>query len=153
LDYGCGYGALLAYLTKQGFLLTAYTGFDVSETMLKNAREIYEHIPNHYFISQPDLLAPVDYVIFGSIFNVKLDADPDAWQTHIFKTLDQAWNLAKKGMAFNILTTYSSAEKMRPDLYYANPCFFFDYCKRNYSRDIALLHDYGVYEFTMLVRR
>jgi len=29
----------------------------------------------------------------------------------------------------------------------------FDYCKRTYSRDVALLHDYGLYEFTILVRK
>ena len=43
-------------------------------------------------------------------------------------------------------------ERMRPDLYYADPCRLFDHCKRRYSRHVALLHDYGLYEFTILVR-
>ena len=51
-----------------------------------------------------------------------------------------------------MLTTYSDAEKMRPDLYYGDPTFFFDHCKRNYSRNVALLHDYELYDFTILVR-
>ena len=41
---------------------------------------------------------------------------------------------------------------MRPDLFYADPCWLFDQCKRRHSRDVALLHDYGLYEFTILVR-
>ena len=42
---------------------------------------------------------------------------------------------------------------MRPDLYYADPCFLFDYCQRRYSRWVAVLHDYGLYEFTIVVRK
>ena len=61
-------------------------------------------------------------------------------------------SLGTKGFAFNMLTSYSDADKMRDDLYYGDPCELFDHCKRSYSRNVALLHDYGLYEFTMLVR-
>ncbi len=53
---------------------------------------------------------------------------------------------------FNCLTSYSDPEKKRDELYYADPCALFDMCKRRYSRQVALLHDYGLYEFTILVR-
>jgi len=42
---------------------------------------------------------------------------------------------------------------MRDYLYYGDPCFYFDLCKRSYSRQVALMHDYGLYEFTLLVRK
>ena len=48
---------------------------------------------------------------------------------------------------------YSDPERMRAHLYYADPCRLFDHCKRRYSRHVALLHDYGLYEFTILVRK
>ena len=35
----------------------------------------------------------------------------------------------------------------------ADPAFFFDWCKRNFSRHVSLLHDYGLYEFTLLTRK
>ena len=57
------------------------------------------------------------------------------------------------GFAFNCLTSYSDAHKMRDYLYYADPCALFDLCKRRYSRYVALLHDYKLYEFTILVRK
>ncbi|HAW53355.1 MAG TPA: SAM-dependent methyltransferase, partial [Flavobacteriales bacterium] len=47
----------------------------------------------------------------------------------------------------------SDPDRKRPDLYYGDPCFFFDYCKRNFSRNVALLHDYNLYDFTILVRK
>ena len=60
---------------------------------------------------------------------------------------------SSRGFAFNCLTSYSDADKMRDDLYYADPCKLFDRCKRRYSRRVALLHDYGLWEFTILVRK
>jgi len=42
---------------------------------------------------------------------------------------------------------------MRPDLHYADPCVLFDRCKRRHSPRVALLHDYGLWEFTILVRK
>ena len=58
-----------------------------------------------------------------------------------------------KGFAFNCLTSYSDPEKMRADLFYPNPCQVFDHCKTKFSRHVALLHDYGLYEFSILVRK
>ncbi|KAQ37574.1 hypothetical protein AJ39_03274, partial [Mycobacterium tuberculosis MD14844] len=60
---------------------------------------------------------------------------------------------SRRGFSFNCLTSYSDASKMRDDLYYADPCALFDLCKRRYSKSVALLHDYGLYEFTILVRK
>jgi SAM-dependent methyltransferase len=44
-DYGCGYGALVDYLTQRGYQFT-YTGFDISEAMLEQARSLYSHRAN-----------------------------------------------------------------------------------------------------------
>ena len=67
--------------------------------------------------------------------------------------LDEFNQLSRRGFSSNFLTKYSDADKMRPDLYYADPLFLFDYCKRNFSKNIALLHDYDLYDFTLLVRK
>ena len=40
----------------------------------------------------------------------------------------------------------------RPDLHYAEPSHLFDHCARLYSRNVAVLQDYGLYEFTVIVR-
>jgi hypothetical protein len=52
-----------------------------------------------------------------------------------------------------MLTSYSDAEKMRDDLYYGDPLIFFDRSKRRHARNVALLHDYGLWEWTLLVRK
>jgi hypothetical protein len=60
-------------------------------------------------------------------------------------------SLSRRGFSFNMLTAYSDEDKKRPDLYYASPAGFFEYCRR-YSKRVALLHDYPLYEFTIIVR-
>ena len=42
---------------------------------------------------------------------------------------------------------------MQPRLFYADPARLFTHCKTRYARNVALLHDYGLYEFTLLIRK
>jgi SAM-dependent methyltransferase len=150
-DYGCGYGALVGYLLQEGNRFT-YSGFDISAAMLAQARLAHRDAENCVFVDAERELSPANYTVASGIFNVKLETEPDDWTTHTLATLDRLHELSTDGFAFNMLTSYSDADRMRPDLYYGDPSFFFDHCKRRYSRHVALLHDYGLYEFTILVR-
>jgi hypothetical protein len=47
----------------------------------------------------------------------------------------------------------SDPERMRGDLYSGGPCRYFDLCKTLYSRQVALLRYYGLWEFTIIVRK
>ena len=154
LDYGCGYGALLKYLLANSWAIDRYIGFDLLPEMTAAGKEMFRaQAQVAEFIDDRSLLAPADYVVCTGMLNVKENADNLAWQSHVVEALEHMWSLARKGMAFNSLTSYSEPEKMRGDLYYADPCFLFDYCKRHFSRHVALLHDYGLWEFTIHVRR
>jgi hypothetical protein len=154
LDYGCGYGALLQHLLANSWEIDRYVGFDLLPEMVTAGQKLFRDRTNiAKFTGDRAALSPADYVICTGMLNVKQGADPSGWQAYVFKALDHMWSLAKKGLAFNMLTSYSEPEKMRPDLFYGDPCLLFDYCKRSYSRQVALLHDYGLWEFTVLVRR
>lgn len=150
-DYGCGYGALLDYLEARG-LKCSYAGYDLGAEMVAAARARHSRQPSYVFATEESVLKGADYIVASGLFNVKLGAEPQPWQAYVLATLERFAALAIRGFAFNVLTSYSDPERMRPDLYYADPCFFFDHCKRRYSRNVALLHDYGLYEFTLLVR-
>jgi putative ABC transport system permease protein len=75
------------------------------------------------------------------------------WRAYVNETIDRLAELSLRGFAFNCLTSYADADRMRPDLFYADPCELFDRCKRRYARNVALMHDYDLYEFTILVRK
>ncbi len=149
LDYGCGYGALVSFL-RQRYKNFCYTGFDISEEMVKQAELLY---PSYRFLSDDKMLTTHGYVVASGVFNVKLDTPIQDWEDYVKTTLHQIDSLSHKGFAFNILTSYSDPDRMKDYLYYADPCMYFDYCKRNFSKWVALLHDYGLWEFTILVRK
>lgn len=152
-DLGCGYGALLSYL-KARFHDFSYSGCDISADMIAAANRFHASRAGQARFTvarKPDGLA--DYCIASGIFNVRVGRSDGVWSDYLIATLDMLHRYSRRGFAFNCLTSYSDTEKMRPDLYYADPCWLFDHCKRTYSRNVALLHDYGLYEFTILVRK
>lgn len=151
-DLGCGYGALLDYLRPM-YAAHSYQGIDVSADMIAAAREAHRIDPAAAFAVGDQPLAMADYGVASGIFNVRLDRPNDEWRRYIEYTLDALDRTSVRGFAFNCLTSYSDADRMRDYLFYADPLDLFDHCTRRYSRHVALLHDYGLYEFTMLVRK
>ncbi|MDJ0702258.1 MAG: class I SAM-dependent methyltransferase [Leptolyngbyaceae cyanobacterium MO_188.B28] len=151
-DFGCGYGYLFEYMQQKN-LKFRYAGFDLSEEMIQRSRKRYASANNCQFFSGSDFSDIADYTVASGILNVKLHHSDVDWEQYALNTIHKLNDSSQKGFAFNVLTRYSDKEYMRADLYYADPCFYFDYCKRNFSRNVALLHDYGLYEFTMLVRK
>ncbi|WP_197048030.1 class I SAM-dependent methyltransferase [Mycobacterium paragordonae] len=151
-DLGCGYGALLDYLDACGFEVD-YTGIDIAPEMVNAGAGRFEGRLNANFTCGSDLIEEADYSVASGIFNVRLRSGDAEWQEYIQETLESLHVASRRGFSFNCLTSYSDAAKMRDDLYYADPCALFDLCKRRYSKNVALLHDYGLYEFTILVRK
>lgn len=150
-DVGCGYGKYSEYLS-QSYSDFIYSGYDLSNEMVKNAKKLYPNL-NFETIIQLKEIRKADYCIASGIFSVKMQHNKDEWLSYIISTLEEMSEKSIKGFSFNMLTKYSDKEYMRDDLYYADPLFIFDYCKRNFSNQVALLHDYGLYEFTILVRK
>jgi SAM-dependent methyltransferase len=151
-DYGCGYGALLDHLDRNAAHADVdYRGYDAAPEMVAAARERFGD-RDVRFTADPAELEAADYTVASGIFNVRLDTGDEAWLDHVLRTLDEMRELSRKGFAFNALTRYSDADRMRDDLYYADPGGILDHCIRRYSRRVAILHDYELYEFTTLVR-
>jgi hypothetical protein len=120
--------------------------------MIEHARRAYEDDPRVRFLTDAGELEPAHFTVASGVFNVKLSVPGSQWREYVLGVIETLARLSMRGFAFNMLTSYSDADKMRPDLYYGDPCDFFDHCKRRYARNVALLHDYGLYEFTMIVR-
>lgn len=153
-DLGCGYGALVEYMRNR-WADVDYCGCDVSRVMLEQASKQWGDAGNGWktsFLEQA-FPVPADFVLASGIFNVRLDTPDAEWQSYILDTMERMDGAAARGFAFNCLSTYSDEDKRRPDLFYADPLALFDLCKRRYALNVALLHDYGLYEFTILVRK
>jgi SAM-dependent methyltransferase len=151
-DIGCGYGQLLSYLEQCG-LNADYLGVDISTAMVEAAKLRFRHCSRARFLCSNFPGRTADYSVASGIFNVKLEIADAQWSKYVLDTVALLNGCSIRGFAFNCLSRYSDPERRRSDLYYADPCWLFDHCKRLYSRNVALLHDYGLYEFTIVVRK
>jgi len=152
IDFGCGYGALADYVSAQHPDWT-YRGFDVSPKMIETACRVHGQRPGREFTADSSRLGSATYTVASGIFNVKLDTPEDAWTDYVLETLQTLSGLSESGFAFNVLSAYADPARKRTDLYYADPLRLFEYCRTRFSPRVALLHDYPLFEFTMLVRR
>jgi SAM-dependent methyltransferase len=151
LDYGCGYGALADFLDAGG-VRVRYVGCDVSAEMIERARG-RPGAGKRSFVTDPRDLEPVDYAVASGVLNVKLETPLEDWEAYALDVLVELDRLSTRGFAFNALTSWSDPERMRDELWYPDPAVVFDHCKRTFSPQVALLHDYGLWEFTILVRK
>ena len=147
-DLGCGYGAYFGYLRGRGVKVKKFRGYDISDEMIARARTLE---PAGEFQLGARLAEVADYSFACGIFNVRLERNESEWRSHIMATLDNMLESSTRGFAFNLLTSY--VDFRRDHLYYGDPREYFDLCKTRYSKKVTLLHDYPLYEWTMLVRK
>jgi len=150
-DFGCGYGAMCEYLAARDDLhLAAYWGCDICPEMLEEARRRLDD-PRATVVQADRVTEPADYAFVSGTFNVKMDASDAEWNAFMKEVLANLDEMSERGFAFNALSTY--VDWRAENLYYADPAEFFDFCKRHFSRSVALLHDYPLYEWTIYVRK
>lgn len=122
-DLGCGYGALHEHLVAKGHRFD-YLGVDVSEAMILAARERLKGQSGVRLLHDVAADQVSDYSLASGIFNVRMGRSDEEWQAYVEQTLDLLDRGSRLGFAFNCLTSYSDADRMRPDLHYADPAGF-----------------------------
>lgn len=153
-DLGCGTGDLV-YSLQEKNKVYEYHGYDVMKEMVVLANKKFDslrHVTFHHIKSAMEM-GLADYTLASGIFNIRFAQDDQTWLNYILETLLIMNEKSVNGFAFNVLTKYSDAEFMKPELYYADPAFLFDHCKIKFSKNVTLLHDYNQYDFTILVRK
>jgi SAM-dependent methyltransferase len=152
LDYGCGYGALLDVLRARRPRMRYY-GYDISAAMIDSARSRHGGDERAAFTTDLSTVPRAQYTLASGIFNVRLGHGADEWYGYVMETLAAMDASSTRAFAFNMLSTYSDEDRRRNDLFYMDPLSMFDVCKRQFSPRVALLHDYPLYEFTIIVRK
>ena len=151
-DFGCGYGALAEILLVR-WPTMRYRGNDLNPDMIAAAQQRHaDHEAITFDVAQRPLHS-ADYGVASGVFTLRLGRSDAQCLSDMQDSLDALYATSRIGFAFNTLTSYSDADHMRDYLYYPDPCVLFDLCKRRYARDVALLHDYGLYACTLLVRK
>lgn len=154
-DIGCGIGDLFIFL-ERFYLNFKYLGYDILPEMIHRAKE--KHLSkmesaNFCIIEKIDQIGEADYNVASGIFNLKHNIKDEQWLQFIIETLHIMHKKSEVGFAFNALTSYSDLEFRKQELYYSDPLYLFDYCKKNFGKNVALLHDYNQYDFTIVVKK
>ena len=99
-DIGCGYGALLAFLSKRRRAKTVdYLGVDISPAMVNHARKRWQKRPATAFQIASSGFRAADYSVASGIFNVKLTQPIALWEQMIAQTLDEMYATSRLGLA------------------------------------------------------
>ncbi len=153
-DLGCGLGQFCKYLTINGYEFGSYRGYDLLEEMITECKTRFITSNTHFrLINSAEEMDISDYTVASGIFNLKFDIDNKIMQDYIYDTINIMDRKSLKGFSFNMLTKYSDKHLMKSGLYYSDPLLIFDFCKRNISKQVSLLHDYYHYDFTIAVKK
>jgi SAM-dependent methyltransferase len=150
VEVGCGWGAFPQWAKKQGNSFK-YIGYDLSEKMVQAAASTCQGVPDVDFRCGSSGFESADWVIASGIFNIRLDVPDAEWRAHVDATIEHMAASAQLGFAFNCLTGFSDANRKAQHLYYPYPGEMLDDVMQKYGRHAALLHNTGLYEFTILV--
>lgn len=151
IDFGCGYGDFLTFLRNFGHK-GLYVGYDLVPAMIEAARERHGVGEDRVWRIGSIPIEPEDYAVASGVLNVKGNAADLDWSHYVQDTIDMLYKSSRQGFAFNLLSLTSDSSKRRPDLYYADPADTLRSCLNKFGRHVALLQDYGLYEFTLIVR-
>jgi len=149
-ELGCGYGELFKYCHENNFNLLTYFGYDISSEMIDAAQKYIGSSQGVKFYQKQTIETAADYSVASGIFNVKFEENEQQWSDYVRQTLLNMAEFSRKGIAFNLLTTYVDYKESH--LFYADPAEYFDFCKRNISKHVNLIHDYELFEWTIQVK-
>jgi SAM-dependent methyltransferase len=152
IDLGCGFGDFFRFLRASGHQ-GRFTGYDIAPSMIEKAREIHGQSEGCEWRVGAEPPETADFAIASGILNVKGDIPNEIWTRYVHQTIDILAHAGQRGFAFNVLSTSSDVDRRRQNLYYADPVDMLSYCLSRYGRAVALLQDYGLYEFTVVVRK
>lgn len=148
-DYGAGYGEMFNFL-KEKCKVARYDAYEINASMRDMGKSYLNDERVNYFDSSK-MLCESDYTFVSGTFNLRMENDNDSWKTFIKETITHLFENSRKGIAFNCLSSY--VDWKQENLFYADPKEFFDFCKSNLSKQVALLHDYPLYEWTICLTR
>lgn len=151
LDVGCGYGSLLD-LIKSRNLPVNYSGIDVSEAMIEEARK--RHADIDWRVKDAlklEASEQYDFVVCNGVLTQKLDVSIKEMDEFARALVAQMFRLCRIGVAFNVMTTH--VNYMVPNLYYRNPVELLGWCMTQLTSRVKLDHAYPLYEYTIYLYR
>lgn len=152
-DLGSGLSDLHGYLIEAGLADTIiYSGTEIVDEMIEISRRKY---PSVTLVNRDLREATVDekydFCVASGTFNLLGGvADPE-WRELCFSLIEKMFDISKKGISFNVLTTYRTFSD--ETLCYFDPKDVFDFLTTRLSRFVIADAASPLYEVTFTVFR
>jgi SAM-dependent methyltransferase len=148
LDLGCGLGDLVNYLDNKKVENFQYTGIDLSEKLIIQAKCNHSRA-NVKFIAQDVLneeLPKADIVVVSGMLTFNIEGNKD----NIKKIMQKLFVSSNEVLAINFMSSYVDFE-LEKNLHFS-PEKIFSYAKE-ITHLINIYHDYPLYEFTIQLKK
>lgn len=146
IDLGCGFGDLYEFLCESGSIPKCYTGIDISDEVLKIASEKYNKISDVSFQKRQLILKTedvYDYAVASGSLNYKFPINMNEYLENFIAVYEIC---VRKGLLVNLLSTnvdYIQEIHAHYSPEYVGAVF------RKYFREVRVIENYGLYEFTV----
>jgi SAM-dependent methyltransferase len=151
LDFGCGAAHLYDYLIKQDNIEIDYSGLDISEKFVLLCRK--KHPKTQFYcvdiLSKDSSIPETDYIVMNGVFTEKQSMTQEEMIEYFQSMLKKIFPLAKKGIAFNVMSRYVDWE--RSDLFHISLDEMASFVTQHLSRHFVIRNDYGLYEYTVYI--
>ena len=151
LDFGCGLGHLVEFLEKQNLRQYEYVGVDLCVSFIEHAKEKYREKNNINFykgdIFHKDLEAhSFDIALASGVFSL----NQENIKNYTFDAMKKMFDLVNHSVSVNFLSTYCDFQ-LKKNVHY-DPSEILNEAFKITS-DVKLLHDYELYEFTLILNK
>ncbi len=148
LDVGCGQGDFAGYLDAEGISVD-YAGIDLSAEMVGVAHQKFQGRSfTQADFADPSFQQQADFVMAsGCLSTIKNDQ-----MGFLTAMVTKMFNLARRSVAFNLLSIYAPSEWRAQELYYYDPVVVINLCFK-LTRYVELKHSYLPHDFTIYLHR
>ena len=139
-DIGCGYGALLPYLSKRFPNVDfVYRGFDIAEKPINFCNKMYS-LKNVTFKIRNIPDEESDFSVMSGTYNYSPVLSANVWQGYLFKNLTQIWKSSRLGIIFNV-SVADEARITNQNISYFNKDNVKNFCENNLGRTNLFLSE------------
>ena len=147
LDVGCGLGDLINYLDKKTNGNYNYTGIDIAEKLIFEAKKNHSSKNRNFYNSDIfSIQSNYDIVIMSGAFSHKSDGIED----YTSNALKKMFDISNELVSANFLTKYVDYELEKNQHYFPEDIYK---QSKKYCNKINLISDYPLYEFTIQLKK
>jgi SAM-dependent methyltransferase len=153
LDFGCGASHLLDFMVRHGIAGIEYSGLDLSPAFIALSRQKYPAVSYYCVDVLEDTggLPTFDYVVMNGVFTEKRELDQEEMFTYVAAVLRRAWALARRGLAFNVVSTELGWEQWY--LFHAPVDRLSALVRTELTEHFVVRADYGLTDYTLYLYR